>query len=78
MSALDQLLKVRSAHSRSTNVELDKSQDSLNRYIPTGRSLEVVSRSSVLTEVVSRPLLYFLAHYCEVSQMKARSLLGRH
>lgn len=44
MSALDQLLKVRSAHSRSTNVELDKSQESLNRYIPTGRSLEVVSR----------------------------------
>ena len=44
MIALDQLLKVRSAHSRSTNVELDKSQESLNRYIPTGRSLEVVSR----------------------------------
>ena len=44
MSALNQLLKVRSAHSRSTNVELDKSQESLNRYIPTGRSLEVVSR----------------------------------
>ena len=44
MNTLSQLLSVRSAHSRSANVELDKSQESLNRYIPTGRSLEVVSR----------------------------------
>lgn len=44
MNTLSHLLSVRSAHSRSANVELDKSQESLNRYIPTGRSLEVVTR----------------------------------
>ena len=46
MSGLNEFIKVRSAHSRSTNVELDRSQDSLQRYIPTGRSLEVISRIS--------------------------------
>ena len=46
MSGLHEFIKVRSAHSRSTNVELDRSQDSLQRYIPTGRSLEVISRIS--------------------------------
>ena len=44
MSGLKKFIKVRSAHSRSTNVELDQSHDSLQRYIPTGRSLEVISR----------------------------------
>ena len=44
MSGLKDFIQVRSAHSRSTNVELDRSQDSLQRYIPTGRSLEVISR----------------------------------
>ena len=46
MTRLRDSIGTRSSHPRSVNVELDRDQQSLDRYIPTGRSLEVISRIS--------------------------------